>query len=145
MRGDSRGEVRVPKSAYYGAQTQRACLRSDASKDTARGLQEVALGSTAVSTGINTHPQFAAQAIKIVSGETGLPFRERRITLRHRRDGMPRSMSTERSRLGGEFDQNSYDLRWLASGPRCAIGEIELPDTARSSITPGKVNPVVCE
>ncbi|HEX6174243.1 MAG TPA: lyase family protein, partial [Candidatus Binatia bacterium] len=113
----------------------------------AKGLQELALGGTAVGTGINTHPQFAARAIEIISAETGLPFRE---TENHFEAQAARDASVHVSgalkTLAVSLIKIANDLRWLASGPRCAIGEIGLPDTQPgSSIMPGKVNPVLCE
>ena len=122
-------------------------LAIDRIQDAAKGLQELALGGTAVGTGINTHPQFAARAIEIISAETGLPFRE---TENHFEAQAARDASVHVSgalkTLAVSLIKIANDLRWLASGPRCAIGEIGLPDTQPgSSIMPGKVNPVLCE
>ena len=116
-------------------------------QDAAKGLQELALGGTAVGTGINTHPQFAAQAIKVISEETGLPFREaeNHFEAQAARDACVH-VSGALKTLAVSLIKIANDLRWLASGPRCAIGEIGLPDTQPgSSIMPGKVNPVLCE
>jgi fumarate hydratase class II len=116
-------------------------------QDAAKGLQELALGGTAVGTGINTHPQFAAQAIKIISADTGLPFREaeNHFEAQAARDASVH-VSGALKTLAVSLIKIANDLRWLASGPRCAIGEIGLPDTQPgSSIMPGKVNPVLCE
>ena len=125
----------------------KSSLRSNAFQDAAKGLQELALGGTAVGTGINTHPQFAAHPIKIISAETGLPFREAE---NHFKAQAARDASVHVSgalkTLAVSLIKIANDLRWLASGPRCAIGAIGLPDTQPgSSIMPGKVNPVLCE
>lgn len=128
----------------YARQIELAIRRiEDASKD----LLELALGGTAVGTGINTHPQFAARAIKVVSAETGLPFREaeNHFEAQAARDASV-NVSGALKTLAVSLIKIANDIRWLASGPRCAIGEIGLPDTQPgSSIMPGKVNPVLCE
>jgi fumarate hydratase class II len=128
----------------YARQIELAIVRI---QDAAKGLQELALGGTAVGTGINTHPQFAARAIKIISVETGLPFREaeNHFEAQAARDASVH-VSGALKTLAVSLIKIANDLRWLASGPRCAIGEIGLPDTQPgSSIMPGKVNPVLCE
>jgi fumarate hydratase class II len=128
----------------YARQIELAVERIEAaSKD----LQELALGGTAVGTGINTHPQFASRAIKVISEETGLPFREaeNHFEAQAARDAAVH-VSGALKTLAVSLIKIANDIRWLASGPRCAIGEIGLPDTQPgSSIMPGKVNPVVCE
>jgi fumarate hydratase, class II len=116
-------------------------------EDASKGLQELALGGTAVGTGINTHPQFAARAIRVISEETGLPFREaeNHFEAQAARDAAVH-VSGALKTLAVSLIKIANDIRWLASGPRCAIGEIGLPDTQPgSSIMPGKVNPVICE
>jgi fumarate hydratase class II len=122
-------------------------LAIDRIQDAAKGLEELALGGTAVGTGINTHPQFAAHAIKIISAETGLPFREaeNHFEAQAARDASVH-ISGALKTLAVTLIKIANDLRWLGSGPRCAIGEIGLPETQPgSSIMPGKVNPVLCE
>ena len=116
-------------------------------RDASKGLQELALGGTAVGTGINTHLEFAARAIKVIAAETGLPFREaeNHFEAQAARDAAVH-VSGALKTLAVSLIKIANDIRWLASGPRCAIGEIGLPDTQPgSSIMPGKVNPVVCE
>jgi fumarate hydratase class II len=116
-------------------------------RDASKGLQELALGGTAVGTGINTHPEFAARAIKVIAAETGLPFREaeNHFEAQAARDAAVH-VSGALKTLAVSLIKIANDIRWLASGPRCAIGEIGLPDTQPgSSIMPGKVNPVICE
>jgi fumarate hydratase, class II len=122
-------------------------LAIDRIQDASKGLQELALGGTAVGTGINTHPQFAAQAIKIIAAEAGLSFREaeNHFEAQAARDASVH-ISGALKTLAVSLIKIANDIRWLASGPRCAIGEIGLPDTQPgSSIMPGKVNPVLCE
>ena len=97
--------------------------------------------------GINAHPEFAARAIAKISQLLGLPFREagNHFEAQAARDAAVH-MSGSLKSLAVSLIKIANDLRWLASGPRCGIGEIHLPDTQPgSSIMPGKVNPVLCE
>ncbi|MPZ76219.1 MAG: aspartate ammonia-lyase [Deltaproteobacteria bacterium] len=116
-------------------------------KAASNGLEELALGGTAVGTGINTHPEFAMRAIKVISEETGIAFREaeNHFEAQAARDAVV-YVSGAIKTLAVSLTKITNDIRWLASGPRCAIGEIGLPETQPgSSIMPGKVNPVLCE
>ena len=116
-------------------------------QETARGLEELALGGTAVGTGINVHPKFPPQTIKKISAMTGLNFREaaNHFEAQAAKDAVVQ-VSGALKTLAVSFTKIANDLRWLSSGPRCGIGEIGLPDTQPgSSIMPGKVNPVMCE
>lgn len=111
------------------------------------GLCELALGGTAVGTGINTHPQFAAMAISGVSDETGLPFREAEdhFEAQSAKDGLV-ALSGALKVCAVSLYKIANDIRFLASGPRCGIGELKLPALQPgSSIMPGKVNPVLAE
>jgi fumarate hydratase class II len=113
----------------------------------AKGLEELALGGTAVGTGINTHPEFASRTIKKISAMTGLSFREAKnhFEAQAAKDAVVH-VSGALKALAVSLTKIANDLRWLSSGPRCGIGEIGLPDTQPgSSIMPGKVNPVMCE
>ena len=113
----------------------------------ASGLEELALGGTAVGTGINTHPEFPSRAIKKISQMTELPFREAKnhFEAQAAKDAAVQ-VSGSLKTLAVSLTKIANDLRWLSSGPRCGIGEIGLPDTQPgSSIMPGKVNPVMCE
>ena len=113
----------------------------------ASGLEELALGGTAVGTGINTHPEFPSRTIKKISQMTELPFREaaNHFEAQAARDAVVQ-VSGALKTLAVSLIKVANDLRWLSSGPRCGIGEIGLPDTQPgSSIMPGKVNPVMCE
>jgi fumarate hydratase class II len=116
-------------------------------KESSKGLEELALGGTAVGTGINTHPEFAVRAIQTIAEMTNLPFREahNHFEAQAAKDAAVH-VSGALKTLAVSLTKIANDLRWLASGPRCGIGEIALPDTQPgSSIMPGKVNPVICE
>ena len=112
-----------------------------------KGLEELALGGTAVGTGINRHREFPSRAIKKISEMTGLSFREagNHFEAQAAKDAVVQASGSLKT-LAVSLTKIANDLRWLSSGPRCGIGEIGLPDTQPgSSIMPGKVNPVLCE
>jgi fumarate hydratase class II len=116
-------------------------------QEASRGLEELALGGTAVGTGINVHPQFPPKTSKKISEMTGLNFREaaNHFEAQAAKEAVV-NVSGALKTLAVSFTKIANDLRWLSSGPRCGIGEIGLPDTQPgSSIMPGKVNPVMCE
>ena len=116
-------------------------------KAAAAGLAELPLGGTAIGTGINAHPDFAKRAIEKLSDMTGLQFREaeNHFEAQAARDAVVQVSGTLKT-LALSLTKIANDLRWLASGPRCGIGEIVLPEMQPgSSIMPGKVNPVLCE
>jgi fumarate hydratase, class II len=111
------------------------------------GLYDLAIGGTAVGTGLNTHPEFAARAAAAIAEITGLPFRSHpdKFAALSAHDELVFA-SGALATLAGTFMKISNDLRWLASGPRCGIGELSLPENEPgSSIMPGKVNPTQCE
>jgi fumarate hydratase, class II len=110
-------------------------------------LYELALGGTAVGTGLNTHPEFASRVIGLMSKETGQPFRE---AANHFEAQAAQDAAVEASGMlkavAAGLGKIANDIRWLASGPRCGLGEINLPSLQPgSSIMPGKVNPVIPE
>jgi fumarate hydratase class II len=110
-------------------------------------LKELALGGTAVGTGLNTHPEFAVNVIEQIQEQTGIDFRK---TSNHFEAQAARDAAVETSgqlrTLAVSLVKIANDIRWLASGPRCGIGEITLPSLQPgSSIMPGKVNPVIPE
>ena len=110
-------------------------------------LQELALGGTAVGTGINTHPQFAPLAIGRIVQDTRLAFVEApdHFEAQGARDAAVETSSALRS-AAVSLMKIANDVRWLSSGPRCGIGELHLPAVQPgSSIMPGKVNPVMAE
>jgi fumarate hydratase, class II len=110
-------------------------------------LSELALGGTAVGTGINTHPLFARKVIASINKETGARFREARnhFEAQGARDAAV-EMSGILKTVAVSLIKIANDIRWLGSGPRCGIGELLIPETQPgSSIMPGKVNPVIPE
>ncbi len=110
-------------------------------------LGELALGGTAVGTGLNTHPEFPELAAENISAETGLSFREadNHFEAQAAHDAMSEAHGALRT-VAGSMNKIANDLRLLASGPRNGLGEIEQPENQPgSSIMPGKINPVVAE
>lgn len=110
-------------------------------------LAELALGGTAVGSGLNTHPDFAARVIALISNHTGLPLTEAQ---NHFEAQAAQDAALETSgalkTLAASLVKIANDIRWLASGPRCGLGEISVPSLQPgSSIMPGKVNPVIPE
>ncbi|MBE9485948.1 MAG: class II fumarate hydratase [Chloroflexi bacterium] len=111
------------------------------------GLYELPLGGTAVGTGINTHPEFAAKTIAAIARETRLPFREanNHFEAQGAKDALVGTSSSLKDCAVSLF-KVANDIRFLASGPRCGIGELILPAVQPgSSIMPGKINPVMAE
>jgi fumarate hydratase class II len=110
-------------------------------------LEELALGGTAVGTGLNTHPEFPERAVEYVAAETGLDVREAEdhFEAQAAHDAMGSVHGALRT-VSGSLDKVANDLRLMASGPRNGLGEIDQPENQPgSSIMPGKVNPVVAE
>ena len=110
-------------------------------------VAELPLGGTAVGTGINTPPGFAASVISIIAEKTGLPLSEARnhFEAQGARDALVEASGALRT-IAVSLNKIANDLRWMGSGPRAGLGEINLPDLQPgSSIMPGKVNPVLCE
>ena len=110
-------------------------------------LSELAIGGTAVGTGINTHPKFAAGVCKRLSKMTRLRFREadNHFEAQGAKDAYVEASGTLKT-IAVSLMKIANDIRWLGSGPRCGIGEIILPEVQPgSSIMPGKVNPVIAE
>jgi fumarate hydratase class II len=110
-------------------------------------LYELALGGTAVGTGLNTHPQFATAAANRIAEITGYQF----VSARNKfealaaRDALVETSGMLKT-LAASLMKIANDIRWLGSGPRCGIGELHLPENEPgSSIMPGKVNPTQCE
>ncbi len=111
------------------------------------GLYELALGGTAVGTGLNAPRGFGEAAAAEVARRTGLPFRTapNKFHALSARDGIAFSHGALKA-LAGDLMKLANDVRWLASGPRDGLGEIILPENEPgSSIMPGKVNPTQCE
>ncbi|MEW1694525.1 class II fumarate hydratase [Streptomyces sp. NPDC091278] len=122
----------------YGVERLRAALPR---------LAELPLGGTAVGTGINTPPGFSAAVIAEVARATGLPLTEARdhFEAQGARDALVETSGQLRT-VAVSLTKIANDLRWMASGPRTGLAEINLPDLQPgSSIMPGKVNPVIPE
>jgi fumarate hydratase class II len=116
-------------------------------KSVETGLSELALGGTAVGTGLNTHPDFAARVIAGISQETGCRFREAQnhFEAQAAQDAIVETSGALKT-LAVSLIKIANDIRWLSSGPRCGLGEINIPSLQPgSSIMPGKVNPVIPE
>jgi len=116
-------------------------------QDALKGVYRLALGGTAVGTGINTPPGFSAAVIEELSTATGLDFTEARnhFEAQASRDGLVETSGQLRT-IAVSLTKICNDLRWMGSGPTAGLGEIALPDLQPgSSIMPGKVNPVLPE
>ncbi|MEP8956037.1 class II fumarate hydratase [Enterobacter mori] len=110
-------------------------------------LAELALGGTAVGTGLNTHPEYAVRVAEELASITGQPF----VTAPNKFEALATCDALVHTHgalkgLAASLMKIANDVRWLASGPRCGIGEISIPENEPgSSIMPGKVNPTQCE
>ena len=112
-----------------------------------RALSEVALGGTAVGTGLNTHPRFASRVMALISKQVGVKLEEARnhFEAQSAQDALVEASGALRV-VAVSLMKIANDVRWLGSGPRCGLGELILPETQPgSSIMPGKVNPVIAE
>jgi fumarate hydratase class II len=128
----------------YAGQIERGIARAEAAL---KELSEVALGGTAVGTGINTHPEFAKRATARLSQMTGLTIREtsNHFQAQSTLDNAIAASGALKT-LAVSLTKIANDVRWLGSGPRAGLGELELPVVQPgSSIMPGKVNPVIAE
>ena len=128
----------------YVSQLDHALVRID---NALQGLYELPLGGTAVGTGLNSHPDYA-QAVAVTLAElTKLPF----ITAPNKFEALAARdaavfASGSLKTLAASVNKIANDVRWLASGPRCGLGEITIPENEPgSSIMPGKINPTQCE
>jgi fumarate hydratase class II len=116
-------------------------------EQTLDGLYDLAIGGTAVGTGLNAHPEFAERAAKKIAELAGLPFRSHpnKFAALSAHDELIFAQGGLET-LGASLMKISNDIRWLASGPRCGLGELTIPENEPgSSIMPGKVNPTQCE
>src|SRR5712692_3408044 len=110
-------------------------------------LCELALGGTAVGTGLNAHPEFGARVAKELAKSTGLPF----VPARNKFEALAANDALVHAHgalktLAASLTKIANDIRWLASGPRCGLGELSIPENEPgSSIMPGKVNPTQSE
>jgi len=130
--------------AGYAQQMEYGKIRAEKAIEV---LRELALGGTAVGTGLNRHPDFPAKVIRHLRQRTGIEFFEARnhFEAQGSKDAVVEA-SGQLKTIATSLFKIANDIRWLGSGPRCGIGEIRLPATQPgSSIMPGKVNPVMCE
>ena len=128
----------------YAAQAKQSARRCERA---ITALRELPLGGTAVGTGINSDPNYARLAIAKIATATGTEFVEaaNHFEAQGAKDGVVEASGLLRA-IAISMTRIANDLRWLASGPRCGLGEISLPATQPgSSIMPGKVNPVMSE
>ena len=127
----------------YAAMVQNGIRRAESARD---ALAELALGGTAVGTGLNTHPDFPRRTIARIGAATGLVRGGPQLHFEAQgaRDGLVEAIGQLKA-IAASLFKIANDIRWLASGPRCGIGEL-MPETQPgSSIMPGKVNPVIAE
>ena len=128
----------------YARQIELALERAEHAK---RVMRELALGGTAVGTGLNAHPRFAKLVIRQLSTSIRFPLQ---VAVNHfeaqsTQDSLVEASGCLRT-IAVSLMKIANDLRWMGSGPRCGLGEIHLPETQPgSSIMPGKVNPVIAE
>ncbi len=116
-------------------------------RDALPHVAELAIGGTAVGTGLNTHPEYARRVAQRIADLTKLPFTSapNKFEALAAHDGLVSLSATLRG-LAAALMKIANDVRWLASGPRCGIGELIIPENEPgSSIMPGKVNPTQCE
>ncbi len=128
----------------YAGQVERGVRRLRQAQEE---LSEVALGGTAVGTGVNTHPEFASRVCAVLSKELGVTVREteNHFQAQNSLDGVLQASGCLRT-VAVSLHKIANDIRWLGSGPRAGIGELALPEVQPgSSIMPGKVNPVIAE
>jgi fumarate hydratase class II len=128
----------------YARQIELAVARA---KHAQEALKEVALGGTAVGTGLNAHPDFSRKVLALVSKDIGCTVAEaaNHFEAQSTQDSVVEA-SGELRTIAVSLMKIANDIRWLGSGPRCGLGEINLPETQPgSSIMPGKVNPVIAE
>jgi fumarate hydratase class II len=126
------------------AQLDRDLNRLDSACD---GLLDLAIGGTAVGTGLNANPEFAERAASKIAEFSGIPFRSHpnKFAALAAHDELVFASGALKT-LAASLMKIANDVRWLASGPRCGLGEITIPENEPgSSIMPGKVNPTQCE
>ena len=128
----------------YAGQVERGIRRL---KHAQEELAEVALGGTAVGTGVNAHPEFAGRVCQALSTATGVEIREteNHFQAQNTLDAVVEASAVLRT-ISLSLTKIANDIRWLGSGPRAGLGELALPEVQPgSSIMPGKVNPVIAE
>jgi fumarate hydratase, class II len=131
----------------FGGYAQQVAYGKTRAEKAIEVLRELALGGTAVGTGLNRHSDFPAKVMRHLHQRTGIEFLEARdhFEAQGSKDAVVET-SGQLKTIATSLFKIANDIRWLGSGPRCGIGEIRLPATQPgSSIMPGKVNPVLCE
>jgi fumarate hydratase, class II len=131
----------------FGGYAQQVAYGKARAEKAIEVLRELALGGTAVGTGLNRHPDFPAKVMRHLHQRTRIEFFEARdhFEAQGGKDAVVEA-SGQIKTIATSLFKIANDIRWLGSGPRCGIGEIRLPATQPgSSIMPGKVNPVLCE
>ena len=131
----------------FGGYARQVALSLERVRSAQAALSEVALGGTAVGTGLNCHPAFSKRVLAQISKETGCRFKEaaNHFEAQSAQDSLVEASGALRT-VAVSLMKIANDVRWLGSGPRCGLGEIHLPETQPgSSIMPGKVNPVIAE
>jgi fumarate hydratase class II len=131
----------------FAGYAQQVRLGKQRAQSAIEALQELALGGTAVGTGLNRHADFPGKVMRHLEQRTGIAFREAtdHFEAQGGKDAVVEA-SGQLKTIAVSLFKIANDIRWLGSGPRCGIGEIRLPATQPgSSIMPGKVNPVMCE
>ena len=128
----------------YAAQIEQGI---EAIENALKHMSEIALGGTAVGTGLNAHPKYPKRAAEVISEITGVTF----VSARNKFEALASNdsvveMSGALKRLACSYFKIASDIAWMGSGPRSGIGELNLPENEPgSSIMPGKVNPTQCE
>ncbi len=128
----------------FAGQVEQGIRRVDHAR---QELSQVALGGTAVGTGVNTHPEFAGRVCQILSEMTGVQVREtdNHFQAQSTLDAAVEASASLRT-LAISLHKIANDIRWMGCGPRAGIGELVLPEVQPgSSIMPGKINPVIAE
>ncbi len=131
----------------FGGYAQQVRFGRRRAEQAIAALEELALGGTAVGTGLNRHLEFPAKVMRHLEQRTGIAFREaeNHFEAQGAKDAVVEA-SGQLKTIAVSLFKIANDIRLLSSGPRCGIGEIQLPATQPgSSIMPGKVNPVICE
>ena len=131
----------------FGGYARQIELALGRARQAQAALSELALGGTAVGTGLNTHPEFPERVIGLLAKEIGCQLHEagNHFEAQSTQDSVVEASGALRT-IAVSLMKIANDLRWLGSGPRCGLGEIFLPETQPgSSIMPGKVNPVIAE
>jgi fumarate hydratase class II len=131
----------------FSGYAQQVAYAKERAEKSIGALRELALGGTAVGTGLNRHIDLTAKMLRHLEQHTGIPFYEAKdhFEAQGGKDAVV-EVSGYLKTIAVSLFKIANDIRWLGSGPRCGIGEIQLPATQPgSSIMPGKVNPVMCE